>query len=889
MSLDGVGAKPRPVLPNGVEDRLVGWLYRVAGTALIAMSGFGWLSLITWTRPGSLARGQALGALGSAGAVSADFLLQTQGFAALLVFLAPAVWGWQLITRETVTRFRLKVLLYITSIVLMAGAFSSLPTLAAWPLHHGFGGMLGDVILQIGTNLIGTISADRATLLSGLAFLAGGATCALASLGLGLGDVADLMRRPTSGHGHGNEANVGADPHVLEHAPAARTPAAARRTRSTPPPEEEAYDEEDIAPDFYSRTDEASQQIARRFAPFRVDGPSPPAQNLARDEPRLPPLPEQELAATSDEPRIHRPAGPPATPPPSASPRPSQPPAVPPRQAERQAHIGYRTPSLGILARPAHGKANPEFAKNALRQNATMLESVLADFSVKGQVRDIKPGPVVTLFEFEPARGVKSSRVIGLADDIARNMSAISVRVAVVPGRNVIGIELPNMRRETVYLREILENEPFRSGGGTLPLALGKSIGGEPVVADLARMPHLLVAGTTGSGKSVGVNAMILSLLYRLGPEACRFIMIDPKMLELSVYNGIPHLLCPVVTDPQKAVAALNWVVREMEDRYQRMAKLGVRNIEAYNHRIVTAYQKGEPLVRVIQTGFDPHSGAPRYEREQLPYSPIPFIVVVVDEFADLMMVAGKEIEGAIQRLAQMARAAGIHLILATQRPSVDVITGTIKANFPTRISFKVTSKVDSRTILNEQGAEQLLGSGDMLFSGGAGAISRVHGPFVADGEVEAVVQALRQMGPPRYVEGITEIPEPIEEEQGEPTDSLFDRAVDIVAKDRKASTSYIQRRLAIGYNRAAGIIERMEAEGMIGPADATGRRDVLLPLPDDADNADPSSPHDRYQPAPRRQTARVAGGRATPPALPGSGAQSRAGSSRRPPARRGE
>ena len=416
----------------------------------------------------------------------------------------------------------------------------------------------------------------------------------------------------------------------------------------------------------------------------------------------------------------------------------------------------WKRPSLNLLKRPPAAKPGPEFTQTVMRGNARLLEDVLADFGVKGEVKDIKPGPVVTLYELEPSRGTKSSRVIGLADDIARSMSVVSVRAAVVPGRNAIGLELPNVRREPVLLREIFEADAYKTNEFALPLALGKSIGGEPVVADLARMPHLLVAGTTGSGKSVGVNAMVLSLLYRHAPEDCRLMMIDPKMLELSVYNGIPHLLTPVVTDPHKAVAALNWAVGEMEERYKRMASLSVRNIDMFNNRVRNAKKRGEILARTVQTGFD-KSGQAVFEKQKMDLEPLPHIVIVVDEFADLMSVAGKDVEVVVQRLAQMARAAGIHLIMATQRPSVDVITGTIKANFPTRISFKVTSKIDSRTILNEQGAEQLLGQGDMLYSTGAGQIVRVHGAFVSDEEVEAVANALRRQGPPNYVDGIAE------------------------------------------------------------------------------------------------------------------------------------
>ncbi len=497
----------------------------------------------------------------------------------------------------------------------------------------------------------------------------------------------------------------------------------------------------------------------------------------------------------------------------------------------------YQLPELALLAEPRRPAANSMLSVEALEQNATLLEGVLEDFGVRGEIINVRPGPVVTLYELEPAPGTKSSRVISLADDIARSMSAISARVAVVPGRNAIGIELPNSNRETVYLRELLASEDFSSSKSRLGLCLGKTIGGEPVIADLARMPHLLVAGTTGSGKSVAINTMILSLLYRLRPDECRLIMVDPKMLELSIYDGIPHLLTPVVTDPKKAVVALKWAVREMEDRYKKMSKLGVRNIDGFNTRVGEARRKGEIITRTLQTGFDKQTGEPVYEEEVMDLDPLPYIVVIVDEMADLMMVAGKEIEGTIQRLAQMARAAGIHVVLATQRPSVDVITGTIKANFPTRISFQVTSKIDSRTILGEQGAEQLLGQGDMLYMAGGGRVTRVHGPFVSDNEVEKVVSHLKSQGRPQYLEAVTAMEEGEGEEGGAVFDQsamasaggdLYDQAVAIVLRDRKASTSYIQRRLQIGYNRAASLMERMELEGIVGAANHAGKREIL-------------------------------------------------------------
>lgn len=499
----------------------------------------------------------------------------------------------------------------------------------------------------------------------------------------------------------------------------------------------------------------------------------------------------------------------------------------------------WKLPPLDLLETPPEGEKPCHLNEDALRKNAELLQNVLADFNVEGDITSIYPGPVVTLYELEPAPGVKSAKVIGLADDIARSMSAVSVRVAVVPGRNVIGIELPNKTREMVYMQELLASELYEKDRAALPLVLGKDIGGQPILADLAKMPHLLVAGTTGSGKSVAVNTMILSLLYRLSPEKCRFIMIDPKMLELSVYDGIPHLLTPVVTEPGKAVVALKWTVNEMEERYRAMSKLGVRNVDGYNARIREAIEKGEVITKKVQTGFD-DNGAAVYEDQPMDLVELPYIVVIVDEFADLMLVAGKDVEGAIQRLAQMARAAGIHLIMATQRPSVDVITGVIKANFPTRISFQVTSKVDSRTILGEGGAEQLLGRGDMLYMAPGGRVTRVHGPFVSDPDVEKVVRDLKGKAEPAYIDSITsgegldasEVMNAIFEERGsggEQVDELYDQAVALVAREGKASTSFVQRYLQIGYNRAARIIEEMERQGVISAASPTGKREVLV------------------------------------------------------------
>ena len=502
-------------------------------------------------------------------------------------------------------------------------------------------------------------------------------------------------------------------------------------------------------------------------------------------------------------------------------------------------NIVFETPPLSLLSSPTE-IIRHHLSDEALEENARMLENVLDDYGVRGDIVSVRPGPVVTMYELEPAPGLKASRVIGLSEDIARSMSALSARVSTLPGRSVIGIELPNAQREKVVLREILAARDYGDTNVILPLALGKDIGGEAIVTNLSKMPHLLIAGTTGSGKSVAINTMILSLLYKLTPEDCRLIMIDPKMLELSVYDGIPHLLSPVVTDPKKAVVALKWVVGEMEERYRKMSKMGVRNIEGYNSRIKETLDKGEMFTRTVQTGFDDETGEPIFETEEFLPTKLPFIVVVVDEMADLMMVAGKEIEACIQRLAQMARASGIHLIMATQRPSVDVITGTIKANFPTRISFQVTSKIDSRTILGEQGAEQLLGMGDMLYMAGGGKIIRVHAPFVSDEEVEEVVNHLKAFGPPVYVNSVvegnsTDKDSAIDQVLGlsngsDGEDAEYDQAVAILLKDRKCSTSYIQRKMAIGYNKAARLVERMEEEGLVSQANHVGKRIVLVP-----------------------------------------------------------
>jgi S-DNA-T family DNA segregation ATPase FtsK/SpoIIIE len=726
--------------------------------------------------------GLARNLLGRPGAYVADLFLQSLGFASVILVAAPAVWGGREILHRTPMPLWLRLTLLPIGIMLLAISLAALPKPPIWPLASGLGGFVGLLLL------------GRLTALVGLAHLSfGDAVMATTSLLLALALLVplfslrldDVVRFGTllgrafiwmgraSAHliGKGAFSFAAARTAILE-----TVGRLLRRSRASTEarPDLGAADDDD-------EDDEAQSEPA--------DGPfiAPRAKRKAvrRRSPRQAPLPfgrdDREL------------------------------------------------PSLDLLQAPNDNRRSKSVDQDSLTQNARLLESVLDDFGVRGEIQKIWPGPVVTLYELEPAPGTKSSRVISLADDIARSMSAVSARVAVVPGRNVIGIELPNVERERVYLAELISVDGFDRSGG-LPLALGKDIGGTPVVVDLARMPHLLIAGTTGSGKSVALNTMILSLLYRLTPEQCRLILIDPKMLELSVYDGIPHLLTPVVTDARKAVVALKWTVREMEDRYRAMSQLGVRNIASYNARLSDARRRGEVLLRKVQTGFDSETGKPVFEDQALDLRPLPFIVVVVDEMADLMLVAGKDIEAAVQRLSQMARAAGIHLIMATQRPSVDVITGTIKANFPTRISFQVTSKIDSRTILGEQGAEQLLGQGDMLYMVGGGRISRVHGPFVSDEEVESVVRFLKNQGEPEYLEGVTDDSSAANEDspETEAEDELYDQAVALVLRERKASTSFVQRHLQIGYNRAARLIERMESEGLISAANHVGKREIL-------------------------------------------------------------
>ncbi|MBW3616638.1 MAG: DNA translocase FtsK 4TM domain-containing protein [Proteobacteria bacterium] len=733
--------------------------------------------------------------LGAFGANLSDAALQSLGFAAWAAVLLLLACGLSRLgdpePDERRAALRRRAVAGALGVLLLAGVLAAVPTPDGWAPAQGFGGFWGDAAHGGLSRLVTLTGLPHGGPVAALLLSLPAVPALLYALGLHARDLVPNFRRAPAVE-------------IPEEAPPAPKPAKARVSRRKPAHELE------IGP---RQLEEA------------------PAHGGDEDENEAPPFALDDSDEDEGDGRVHLPA-------PSAGPRVSgvkaPRPPVERRTPAIDADPGFDLPDLDMLAKPK--PRSTDFDESALKANAQLLEQVLAEFGVRGTIDQIRPGPVVTLYELVPAAGVKSARVVALADDIARNMSARACRVSVVQGRNAIGIELPNKDRETVYLRDLLSSEEFEKGSPALPMALGENIGGDPYVADLAKMPHLLIAGTTGSGKSVGVNAMILSILFRHGPDKCRFIMIDPKMLELSIYDGIPHLLAPVVTDPKKAIVALKWTVREMEDRYRRMSKIGVRNVAGYNERAAEAIAKDECFVRTVQVGFD-ESGKPVYEEETIKPELMPYLVVVIDEVADLMMVAGKDIEGAVQRLAQMARAAGIHLIMATQRPSVDVITGTIKANFPTRISFQVTSKIDARTIMSEQGAEQLLGQGDMLYMAGGGRITRLHGPFVSDQEVETVVTHLKAQGYPQYLEEVTAGGD--DDEDGDPgtamsegTGDLYDQAVAVVTRDRKASTSYVQRRLQIGYNRAASLIERMEQEGVVGAANHAGKREVLAPPP---------------------------------------------------------
>ncbi|WP_445491297.1 DNA translocase FtsK [Rhodopseudomonas sp. RCAM05734] len=804
-------------LPASIREMLARRLRELAGLGLIGVAGVAAAALMTWSVQDpsfSHATSRAIrNIVGYPGAIGADLLMQILGLGAIMLILPIAVWGWRMMTHRHFDREALRIGCWVLCTILASGFASCWQHGGSWPLPTGVGGVVGDALFRAPAVVFGPVGFIYRFVLGIILCTAMTATFLIAC-GLGAKQKEEEF------------AEIEDDDAPFEH---------------------EDNDRGSVSLGWVvhaamSAKARLGRLLSTIYGLMVASAPEKGRASFERQEPNLggrrssPPIAPQsrdddddidDEAMDDDEDVDDEEPAPVA----------STPRKKPAQEPKRKSGGTFELPSVNVLTAPRAADRQP-LSKAELEANSRALEVVLSDFGVRGEIVKAHPGPVVTLYELEPAPGIKSSRVIGLADDIARSMSALSARVAVVPGRNAIGIELPNAHRENVYLRELLTVKDTNDGSIKLPLCLGKNIGGDSIIIDLARTPHMLIAGTTGSGKSVAINTMILSLVYRLRPDQCRLIMVDPKMLELSVYDGIPHLLTPVVTDPKKAVVALKWAVREMEERYKRMAKLGVRNIDGYNARLLEAKGKGEELSRTVHTGFDKETGKAIYEEEKLDLEPLPYIVIIVDEMADLMMVAGKDIEGAVQRLAQMARAAGLHVILATQRPSVDVITGTIKANFPTRISFQVTSKIDSRTILGEMGAEQPLGRGDMLYMAGGGRISRVHGPFVSDEEVEKVVRHLKSQGQPEYLEAVT-AEEPAEGEDGAVFDAtgmgadgggdLFSQAVAIVKRDRKASTSYIQRRLQIGYNKAASLMERMENEGIVGQPNHAGKREILI------------------------------------------------------------
>lgn len=803
------------LFPDSVQAFIARRIVDGAGLFFLACGGFVLLSIASYNRadPSFNTAGAGESAqnwMGESGAALSDLLLQTIGLGALAIGLTFAVWGGRLLARQSLSPLWARFAGMMFGALAASAFFAKIPS-GDWLAQPHMGGSGGIKILQATADFSGFENG-----LSAMSAMWGGIAFLLLCIAFGIGWAQikwcaqlgfNLVMAGAYAVYDGAVSFVNWVRHYSDdsYIPEKKKP------RKPIIPQMQGEEEEDEEEEIVLENDEEESEEEENFEE-ESEGDEEESEE------------DEEEDGSPSAIRVNK-----ANPVQKSEKKSS-------RQKKFQLFDGgeWELPALDLLQEPDEKHLAEKIDEKALQMNATLLQKVLTDFNVKGEIVSINPGPVVTLYELEPAPGTKSSRVIGLADDIARSMSAVSVRAAVVPGRNVIGIELPNKIRQKVYLREMLATRDYEKHTAALPLVLGKDIGGKPIIADLARMPHLLVAGTTGSGKSVAVNTMILSLLYRLPPEKCRFIMVDPKMLELSVYDDIPHLLSPVVTEPGKAVVALKWAVNEMEERYRAMSKLGVRNIDGYNTRLAEARKKGEVLMRKVQTGFDPETGKPVYEEQPLDLTDLPYIVVIVDEFADLMLVAGKDVESAIQRLAQMARAAGIHLIMATQRPSVDVITGVIKANFPTRISFAVTSKIDSRTILGEGGAEQLLGQGDMLYMAAGGRITRVHGPFASDADVENVVGFLKSQAEPSYIEDITEGDFDGEGDEGEgggaePCDELYDEAVALVAREQKASTSFIQRYLQIGYNRAARIIEEMERQGVVGKANSVGKREVLI------------------------------------------------------------
>ncbi len=855
MVVTRTAVDPDRLLPDRVEATLRRWFIQFSGFFTLCAALAGWMCLATWSvgdpSPNNATSHEAQNFLGSIGATLADMMFQSVGLASIFFFLPIAAWGWYCITYRFPGAFLLRIIAWPLSVLCLSGALSYFKKLAAWPLPHGLGGMMGDGLLKQAPAFLEMAYLPPSVKLSAVLFLIFGILFLFGAIAVKLRDFLSMFVVEQIGIKAlilgiaGIIINIGfeirnifvAIGYKYEKVKTARERRQFKRQSFPKVQMDERpafghkqvhHEEDDDGFDYVRSDDKVKEEDRYPSISTRGSKEREPKETDEDDEDRTFDL-DEPLAAYAN--KDNRPDL-------VSSLLRKRKRKTKSRNAPAATHVKthkvkqFILPNYRLLNKPDPRKKTGYLSKEALTANAHALEEVLGDFGVVGTVNNVHAGPVVTLYEFEPARGTKSARVIGLANDIARSMSAISVRVSVIPGRNAIGIELPNASRETVYLRSILEKDEFIHTDAELPLVLGRTIDGEPITVDLVRMPHLLIAGTTGSGKSVGINAMILSLLFKLSPDQCKFIMIDPKMLELSVYDGIPHLLTPVVTDPKKAVAALKWVVQEMEERYKKMSKINVRNIKGYNARVKQAQATGEKLSRVVQTGFDHETGEAIYEHEEMDFEDLPYIVVVIDEMADLMMVAGKEIEAAVQRLAQMARAAGIHLITATQRPSVDVITGTIKANFPTRISYQVSSKVDSRTILGEMGAEQLLGSGDMLYLASAGKSLRVHGPFVTDEEIETVVEMLSAQGVPEYIDDVTAIKDDEEgnsSSAGKSGDLLYDKAVDLVLRDQKVSISYVQRRLSVGYNKAATFIERMEEEGLISPPNNSGKRQILV------------------------------------------------------------
>ena len=843
----------RPLLPVRLAKTLREGVRASLGAVLLLITATIWLALVSWSlHDPSLSHPTALHArnwLGSPGAMGADLILQTLGLAALVVVLAPMFWGLTLVQREPIPRFARRLISYLTAIPVLAAAASSVPAPAAWPLYHGLGGIIGDAAFHVASAPFVLAHAEFGRPVAGLVFLGLGLWWAANSIGATWASLRPVNRtqRPSTTQRVTAKTKrptaPAAAPVESRADPVLTVPVQRSRTVTARAPDPRAQQQfgpyagfdtdadEPIDPEFDAWTEQASSGIASRFAPQSMT----PATHTPRG------LQDAVIdaftggrAATRLEPDAYE-----------------QPydvqqvsPSAEPTVRTKTRTPGYKRPSLNLLERASGTPAKPGVAASLLRGNARLLEDTLADFGVIGQIRDISPGPVVTLYELEPARGTNPARVMALADDIARGMGVPAVRIAAIPGMTTLGIEMPNPVSAQIALRDVFDTEVYRSNMDMLPIALGLSITGEPVVADLAQMPGLLVSGTNGAGKSTGINAMILSLLYKHGPDECRFLMIDEKMLDLAVYNGIPHLLTPVVTDPHKALTALAWCVSEMEERAKRLATLGVRNIELFNNRVRNAKKRGERLARTVQTGFDDRTGEATYVKEDMNLEPMPYIVIVIDEFAGLMAVAGREIEGAVARLAQAARSCGIHLIMATERPSSDIVTGAIKSSVPARVSYKSANRMDSRAILGCEGAEQLLGSGDMLFTAGAGAPMRVHGPYVSNAEIENVTGSLQAQGAPRYVDGMTALGSDDRAATvrtaavtatartvmtAQSADALYDRAVAIIVRDGRASREHLQRRLNITPNWSAALLQRLQADGVVGPPGADGQCQVFV------------------------------------------------------------